>query len=56
MARSKIAIAGNKVQGYLNGKLYLEDVLPAPVSGHIGLWSKADSHVYFDDYTVKAEN
>jgi hypothetical protein len=50
----KIAIAGNKVQGYLNGKLYLEDVLPAPVSGHIGLWSKADSHVYFDDYTVTA--
>jgi hypothetical protein len=49
----KIAIAGAKVQGYLNGKLYLEDVLPAPVSGHIGLWSKADSHVYFDDYTVK---
>ena len=50
----KIAIAGNKVQGYLNGKLYLEDVLPAPVSGHIGLWSKADSHVYFDDYRVTA--
>jgi hypothetical protein len=50
----KIAIAGNKVQGYLNGKLHLEDVLPTPVSGHIGLWSKADSHVYFDDYTVTA--
>jgi hypothetical protein len=22
------------------------------VSGRIGLWSKADSHVYFDDFTV----
>jgi hypothetical protein len=22
------------------------------VSGRIGLWSKADSHMYFDDYTV----
>ena len=52
----KIAIAGTKVQGYLNGKLYLEDILPAPVSGHIGLWSKADSHVYFDDYRVKSAN
>ena len=52
----KIAIAGTKVQGYLNGKLYLEDILPAPVSGHIGLWSKADSHVYFDDYSVKSVN
>ena len=52
----KIRIAGAKVEGYLNGKLYLEHVLPAPVSGHIGLWSKADSHVYFDDYSVTAEN
>jgi hypothetical protein len=48
----KIRIAGAKVEGYLNGKLYLEHVLPAPVSGHIGLWSKADSHVYFDDYAI----
>ena len=48
----KIRIAGSKVEGYLNGKLYLEQTLPAPVSGRVGLWSKADSHVYFDDYTV----
>jgi len=50
----RIKIAGNKVEGYLNGKRYLEHTLPAPVSGRIGLWSKADSHVYFDDYTVTA--
>jgi hypothetical protein len=48
----KVRIDGAKVEGYLNGKLYLEHVLPEPVSGRIGLWSKADSHVYFDDYTV----
>ena len=48
----KIRIAGSKVEGYLDGKLYLEHVLPQPVSGRIGLWSKADSHMYFDDYTV----
>src|SRR5439155_16067782 len=48
----KIHIAGNKVEGYLNGKLQLEHVLPAPVAGRIGLWSKADSYVYFYDYTV----
>jgi hypothetical protein len=50
----KIRVAGTKFEGYLNGKLQLEDTLPAPVSGHIGLWSKADSHVYFNDYTVSA--
>jgi hypothetical protein len=48
----KVRIAGAKVEGYLDGKLYLEHTLPEPVSGRIGLWSKADSHMYFDDYTV----
>ncbi len=48
----EIGIAGTKVEGYLDGKLYLEHVLPERVSGRIGLWSKADSHMYFDDYTV----
>jgi len=48
----KVRIAGTKVEGYLNGKLHLEHVLPEPVSGKVGLWSKADSHVYFDDYLV----
>ena len=48
----KVQIAGTKVAGYLDGKLHLEHVLAEPVSGRIGLWSKADSHVYFDDFTV----
>jgi hypothetical protein len=48
----KVRIAGPKVEGYLDGKLYLEHTLPEPISGRIGLWSKADSHMYFDDYTV----
>ena len=48
----KVQISGTKVAGYLDGKLHLEHVLPEPVSGRIGLWSKADSHVYFDDFTV----
>jgi len=50
----KVRIAGKKVEGYLNGKLTLEHDLPAPVAGRVGLWSKADSYVYFDDYTVTA--
>jgi hypothetical protein len=50
----KVHITGTKVGGYLDGKLYLEHVLPEPVSGRIGLWSKADSHMYFNDYTVSS--
>src|SRR6516165_2633590 len=48
----KVRIADTKVEGYLDGKLYLEHMLSEPVSGRIGLWSKADSHMYFDNYTV----
>jgi len=48
----KVNIAGTKIEASLDGKRYLEHVLPEPVTGRIGLWSKADSHMYFDDYTV----
>jgi hypothetical protein len=48
----KVRIAGPKVEASLDGKPYLEHTLAEPVSGRIGLWSKADSHMYFDDYTV----
>jgi hypothetical protein len=48
----KVRITGPKVEGYLDGKRYLEHTLPERVSGRIGVWSKADSHMYFDDYTV----
>jgi hypothetical protein len=48
----KVRIAGTKVEGYLDGKLYLEHTLAQPVSGRIGLWSKADSYMHFDNLTV----
>jgi hypothetical protein len=48
----KVRITGTKVEGYLDGKLYLQHMLAEPVSGRIGLWSKADSHMYFTDYTI----
>src|SRR5215468_3703799 len=48
----KVRISGARLEGYLDGKLYLEHTLAQPVSGRIGLWSKADSHMYFSDYTV----
>lgn len=50
----RLAIKGKHVQGLLDGKLLLEDDWTEPISGRIGVWSKADSVVYFDDFTVKA--
>jgi len=48
----KVNIDGSKVRGYLDGKLLLEHTLAEPVSGRVGLWSKADSVTYFSDFTV----
>src|SRR6266446_10901605 len=48
----KLEVSGKHVKGYLDNKLYVEHDLPSPVSGKIGVWSKADSVVYFDDYRV----
>ena len=48
----KVRIAGAKIEGYLNGKRFLEHTWTEPISGRVGLWSKADSYVFFDDYIV----
>ena len=50
----KLSVNGNLVKGYVNGKQYLAHRLPDSVSGKVGLWTKADSVVYFDDYRVTA--
>src|SRR6185503_9516099 len=46
----KVRIDGGKVEGFLDGKSILKHTLPEPVSGRVGLWSKADSRMYFADY------
>lgn len=48
----KVEVRGRIVKSWLDGHLYLTHELPQPVSGRIGLWSKSDSVVYFDDLKV----
>ena len=48
----KLKVEGNIITGYVNNRQFLQHKLPAPVSGKVGLWTKADSVVYFDDYRV----
>ena len=48
----KLTVDGALVKGSVNGKHLLSKKLPAPVSGKVGVWTKADSVVYFDDYHV----
>ena len=49
----KLVVKDKTVEGYLDGKLYLTHTLDQPVSGKVGIWSKDDSEVYFDDFAVK---
>ena len=46
----KIVIDGNKVEGFLNGKMYITYEAPENFEGKIGLWSKSDSYVLFDNF------
>ena len=50
----KLTVDGNLIKGFVNGKQYLAYQLPDSVSGKVGLWTKADSVIYFDDYRVTA--
>jgi hypothetical protein len=52
----RVRITGPRIEGYLNGKLFLEHTWSEAISGRIGLWSKADSYVFFDDYTATPSN
>ncbi len=48
----RLNVKGVRLEAALNGKVLLVHTLEQPVSGRVGLWSKADSVVYFDDYSV----
>jgi hypothetical protein len=47
-----IDVRGQKLEAYVDGVKRLERKLDAAPKGRVGLWSKADSHVVFADFTV----
>jgi hypothetical protein len=51
----KIVIQGNKIEGYVDNKKYLDYSLKEKVNGRIGLWSKSDSHVLFKSFTIQSK-
>ncbi|MBI1752637.1 MAG: hypothetical protein HY014_03245 [Acidobacteria bacterium] len=48
----KLIVRGRNLEGYLNGKRVMEHTLDQPVSGRVGIWTKADSVCLFDGFTV----
>jgi len=49
----KLVVNGKSIEGYLNNRKYLEYTWKENIDGRIGLWSKADSYVFFDYLTVE---
>ncbi len=49
----KVLIKDRKIEGYLDGKKYIDYTLKTDINGRVGLWSKADSHVLFDNFIAK---
>jgi hypothetical protein len=48
-----VEIRGRKVTAVVDGQKRFEKTLDAAPTGRIGLWSKADSQVLFDDFKVE---
>ena len=49
----RVVAVGDRIQGYLNGKLLLDHRDSRFRSGQVGLWTKADSITAFDDFVVR---
>lgn len=50
-----MTVKGKKILGSLNGMQVFDFDYTEPIDGKVGLWSKADSLMYFDDYVVQKE-
>jgi len=50
----KVVVKGRSLEGYLDGNRFLEHTLDQPVTGHVGIWTKADSVCLFERFMVAA--
>jgi len=49
----RVVAVGDRIQGYLNGALLLDNRDGRFRSGQVGLWTKADSVTAFDDLVIR---
>jgi prepilin-type processing-associated H-X9-DG protein len=49
----RVSVHGTDFKAFLDDSLALEHTLTEPVSGKVGVWSKTDSMVMFDEFMVK---
>jgi hypothetical protein len=50
-----VVIKVEKFEGYLDDKKNIAYEHNKPIRGRIGLWSKADSYVFFDNFTFQQQ-
>ncbi|MCE1203918.1 MAG: hypothetical protein LWW79_04835 [Holophagaceae bacterium] len=50
----KVVVKARRLEGYLDGNRFMEHTLDQPVSGHVGIWTKADSVCLFERFEVVA--
>lgn len=50
----RFELSGNRLRGFLNGRLVVEATDDTFAAGGVGLWTKADSVTCFDDVEVRA--
>ncbi|MGO9016421.1 MAG: PEP/pyruvate-binding domain-containing protein [Dissulfurispiraceae bacterium] len=51
--RLSVEIDGDTLKGSLNGEQVLEHRADTTLHGFVGLWTKSDSVIYFDEFTVE---
>ncbi len=51
----RVETSGRNVRGYLDDRLLIEYTAEKPLSGYVGIWTKADSVTYFSDLTIEAD-
>jgi len=50
----KVILRDNLIEGYMDNKKYISYEYKENLDGKIGLWSKADSYVFFDNFTFQS--
>ncbi len=55
MAYAKVEVKDNLIKGYFNDELLIKHNTENPLKGFVGLWTKADSVIYFDEMIIEID-
>jgi len=51
----RVEVAGAAIRGFVDGELLLEYEAAKPVTGYVGLWTKADSVAFFEELSIETQ-